>query len=605
VLWWGKNGIKTGRHPEEMDGVQVFLIHRRLAILDLSPTGWQPMGTADGRYWIVFNGEIYNFLELRQELEAIGYTFRSRSDTEVLLSAWAEWGPDSLNRLVGMFAFALLDTQENKIFLVRDFFGIKPLYYTQWSGGLAFSSEIQSLLELPGVKRKINPQGLYSYLRFGLTDAADQTMLSDILQLPPANYLEIEIDGLKINKPRIFWQVNLDQKTSIPFEEAKEYMRNLFIENVKLHLRSDVPVGSALSGGIDSSSIVSIIRYLEPSAELHAFSFFADDPKISEERWIRIVGKQARVIIHPVRILPEELVADLDRLIQAQGEPFGSTSIYAQYRVFREAQKNGIKVMLDGQGGDELLGGYMRYSAARLASLLSQHKWLDAVRFARALYRLPGLKKTILLSAHFLVPLWLYGMARRFVEDDLVPAWLSRRWFEKHGVEFIPIRRSRYGSEILREELYETLRISSLPMLLRYEDRNSMAHSVESRVPFLTPKLAEFLLSLPEEYLISLDGTTKYIFREAMRGLVPDAILDRRDKIGFSTPEYSWLRHLTPWVERTLETAKNLNIVPFFDYKGLEKEWSQVRKNKKKFDFRVWRWINTIRWVEIFNIEPQ
>jgi len=603
ILWLGKGGVGVAKEPLESSDSQVALIHRRLSILDLTESGWQPMGTSDGRYYVVFNGEIYNFLELKHELESLGYTFCSHSDTEVLLYAYAHWGKACLSRFVGMFAFALLDTQQRQLLLARDFFGIKPLYYTRWSGGLAFSSEIPPLLELPGVSRKVNAQRLYPYLRFGLTDHADQTLLTDICQLPSAHYLEIQIDNLQMSEPLPFWRVDLDQKNCMPFGQAKERLRDLFIENVRLHLRSDVPVGAALSGGIDSSAIISVIHHLEPSAELHAFSFMADDSAVSEERWIRIVGEHTRAIIHPVRILPEELVADLDSLIRAQGEPFGSTSIYAQYRVFRAAQQNGIKVMLDGQGADEMLGGYARYSAARLASLLAQRKWLEALRFAKALYQLPGRKKSLLQSGHFLLPPALYGMARRLVDDDLVPAWLNRRWFEDHGVEFLPNRRSGYGSEVLREELYETLRTSSLPMLLRYEDRNSMAHSVESRVPFLTPRIAEFLLSLPEEYLISKDGVTKYIFREAMRGLVPDAILDRKDKIGFATPEQRWLKYLAPWVGRTLEAAKDPALTPFFDSNALETEWERVKAGQKKFDFRVWRWINVIRWMEIFRIE--
>lgn len=603
ILWLGTGKVRVAKEPLESRDSQVALVHRRLSILDLTESGWQPMGTPDGRYYVVFNGEIYNFVELKCELESLGYTFRSHSDTEVLLYAYAHWGKACLSRLVGMFAFALLDTQQNQLLLARDFFGIKPLYYTRWSGGLAFSSEIPPLLELPGVGRKVNAQRLYPYLRFGLTDYADQTLLTDIRQLPSAHYLEIQTDNLQVGEPVPFWRMDLDQKSCMSFEQAKEHLRELFIENVRLHLRSDVPVGAALSGGIDSSAIVSVIRHLEPSAELHAFSFMADDPAVSEEHWIGIMGEHTRAIIHPVYIAPEELVADLDRLIQSQGEPFGSTSIYAQHRIFRVAQQKGIKVMLDGQGADEMLGGYTRYSAARLASLLAQRKWLEAARFARVLYQLPGRKKSLLQSGHFLLPPALYGMARRLVDDDLVPAWLNRSWFEARGVEFMPNRRPEYGLEILREELYETLHTSSLPMLLRYEDRNSMAHSVESRVPFLTPKLAEFLLSLPEEYLISKEGMTKHIFREAMRGLVPDAILDRKDKIGFATPEQRWLKYLAPWVERTLEAARSPSLTPFFDYTTLTAEWQRVKAGRKKFDFRVWRWINVIRWMEILQVE--
>lgn len=603
VLWFGSEGIRSSKDTVNMNQARIALVHRRLSILDLSESGWQPMKSPDGRYHVVFNGEIYNFLELRQELEDLGHNFHSHSDTEVLLAAYAQWGTACLPRFVGMFAFALLDAQTNKLVLARDFFGIKPLYYTHWQGGLAFASEIPPLLDLPGVKRGINPIRLYEYLRFGLTDYGHETLLSDIKQLPSAHYLEIGLDGLKIGNPTPFWHVDLRQKSDLSFAQASQQLRELFIDNVRLHLRSDVPVGAALSGGIDSSAIVCTIRYLEPSAEIHAFSFMADDPTVSEEHWVKMVGSHAQATIHPIRIIPEELVADLDKLILAQGEPFGSTSIYAQYRVFRSAQEAGIKVMLDGQGADEMLGGYVRYSAARLASLITQHRWLEALQFAKVLYGLPGRKKSLWLSGHYLLPLELYGAVRRWVDDDLAPAWLNRSWLEARGVQFQPMRPAKYGREILREELLETLHTSSLPMLLRYEDRNSMAHSVESRVPFLTPKLAEFLLSLPEDYLISNKGTSKHVFREAMRGIVPDSILDRRDKVGFATPEQRWLRYLAPWVEQTLEAVKDGQMTPFFSYPELLAEWRRVLNGQKGFNFRVWRWINVIRWVELLQIE--
>src|SRR5438876_5160192 len=286
-------GVKLHRDPGGQDSIEaVVLLHRRLSILDLTATGRQPMATPDGRYYIVYNGEIYNYLELRSELEDLGHQFRSRSDTEVLLAAYAQWGGQALTRLVGMFAFAILDTQERRLFLARDFFGIKPLYYASGPAGFMFASEIKALLELPGVSRRVNPERLYLYLVFGITDHGPETLFSDIHQLPPAHYLEVPLDGAWVNPPVRYWDIDLKPARHIPFGEAAERLREIFLKSIRLHLRSDVPVGTALSGGIDSSAIVMAIRSLAGGdLELHAFSYVADDETLGEEKWIDQIGR--------------------------------------------------------------------------------------------------------------------------------------------------------------------------------------------------------------------------------------------------------------------------------------------------------------------------
>lgn len=580
---------------------QAWLFHRRLSILDLTPSGHQPMSSPDGRFSIVFNGEIYNFLELKAELERLGHRFRSQSDTEVLLTAWAEWGKESLLRLVGMFAFGLLDTKERALYLVRDFFGIKPLYYCRTTGGFAFSSEITPLLRLPGVSRRANPERLYRYLRFGLTDEGEDTLFADVHQIPPGHFLRIALDTLEISGPTRYWCLELSEPISISFEEAAEKLRELFIESIRLHLRSDVPVGSALSGGIDSSAIVMVMRYLEPGLELHTFSYIADDPAVSEEAWVDLVGEAARARVHKVRPSPQELVADLDRLVQVQGEPFGSTSIYAQYRVFRLVREVGIKVVLDGQGADELLGGYIPYAGARLASLVRSGRLGEALSFLRRASQQPGRERTWKYALSHLLPTSLQPLARRLGGQELTPPWLRWKWFAERGV--IPsLPHPAYRKDHLRRELVQSVVYTSLPMLLRYEDHNSMAHSVESRVPFLHPRLAQFILSLPEEYIIAPDGTTKAVFRAAMRGIVPDAILNRKDKVGFATPEQRWLRELTSWVETQLSSG-TLEQVPPLDPEGVRQEWLAVLRGRRPFDFRVWRWLNLLAWARIFEVE--
>jgi asparagine synthase (glutamine-hydrolysing) len=575
------------------------LASRRLAILDLGEQGWQPMRSSDGRYYIIFNGEIYNYLELRRQLEAMGHTFRSQCDTEVLLTGFSQWRKDVLTRLVGMFAFAILDTKERSLFLARDFFGIKPLYYATWRAGIVFSSEIKSLMELPGLGRHANPRNIYRYLRFGESDQGGDTLLEEIRQIPAGHFMEVPLDHPFAANPRCYWKPSLDRPLDISFDDAANKVRELFLESMSLHLRSDVPVGVALSGGIDSSSIAAAMRHLlGPKLEVHAFSFIASDPEINEERWIDLLGRSTGAVIHKVRAKPEELEHDLDALIASQDEPFGSTSIYAQYRVFQMAHEKGIKVMLDGQGADEILGGYQYFLAARLASLVRQGNWTGAAAFLRKSSTSPGIGMMWLLSrsADHLLPENLKQVARRAIGRDLVPAWMDGSWFADRGI--VPrSANGRNGHGVLRHQLLETLTDTSLPHLLRYEDRNSMNFSIESRVPFLTPRLVDFMLSLPEQYVVAPDGTSKAVFRKAMRGIVPDEILNRRDKIGFATPERAWLNELRPWVEQCL-TSDSVEQVPALSRSGMMNEWEEVRRGHRRFGTHVWRWINLIKWSQ-------
>ena len=601
VLAFAGGEVRTGRDwPGGREGEGTVLIHRRLSILDLAETGWQPMGTPDGRYFIVFNGEIYNYVELRAELLELGHRFRSTSDTEVLLAAFAEWGAEMLPRLVGMFAFAILDTLEHTLFLARDFFGIKPLYCATTGHGFVFASEIKTLLELPGVPRQINPHRLYDYLRYSITDHGDETLLEGVSQLAAAHYVRVDLRTATAGTPVRYWKVDLDRRAEMSFEQAAEEVRERFLQNVRLHLRSDVPVGAALSGGIDSSAIAMCMRHLEPGLELHTFSYVADDPAVSEERWADIVVAASGAHAHKVGPTPEDLVAELDRLIWVQDEPFFSTSMYAQNRVFRAASEAGVKVMLDGQGADEILGGYRMYTAARLVSLVRQRKLGGALELLRNASRMPGRSGVWRQAGQFLIPPSVQGPFRRMVGESLVPDWMNGEWFAARGVAGRALRSSR-RKNALHEQLLHTVEESSLPALLRFEDRNSMAYSVESRVPFLTADFVQFILSLPEEYLISPEGTTKAVIRRAMRGIVPDAILDRRDKVGFATPEQRWLSTLAPWVDRVLQ-SEAARAIPALNHAAVLSQWAEIREGRRPFDFRVWRWLNLVRWSERFEV---
>jgi asparagine synthase (glutamine-hydrolysing) len=599
--------LQVGR---ECHGAEVradtVLVHQRLAIIDMGLTGWQPMSTPDGRYHIVYNGEIYNYLELRRDLERLGHRFRSTSDTEVLLLAYASWGIAAFRRLVGMFALAVLDSQQRTLLLARDFFGIKPLYYARWRDGHAFASEIKALLDLPGVGRTINPHRLYAYLRHGTTDHGAGSLLREVRQLPAAHWLELPMDGQPLADPVRYWDLDLSARSDLSLPAAADQLRELFLESVRLHLRSDVPVGVALSGGIDSSSIALSVRHLTgPSQELHTFSYIADDPRLSEEHWVDLAGTAAGAVVHKVCPSVDDLAQDFERLVTAQDEPFGSTSIYAQFRVFQRAQQVGVKVMLDGQGADELLGGYRGYLAVRLASLLRQKRWAEASAFFRRASTWPesGRRWLAMSTVGHFVPTRLQPSARRLVGRDLLPDWLNARWFAERGVG-VGTGLATSGTGELREALYRALSEANLPALLRYEDRNSMIFSIESRVPFLTPALADFLLSLPEAYLIDADGASKAVFRRAMRGIVPDAILDRREKVGFETSEWAWLTGLRPWVEQTL-AGDQARRIPALSLDGMQRAWQSRLDGQhpvRSVDSPVWRWINLIAWSGRFDV---
>jgi asparagine synthase (glutamine-hydrolysing) len=594
-------GVRTGSGAEALAG-DVVLLHTRLSILDLSAAGHQPMSTRDGRFHLSFNGEIYNYLELREELVRLGRTFASGTDTEVLLTAYAEWGAGVFDRLVGMFALALVDSERRLLVLARDQFGIKPLYYARLGGGLAFASEAPPLLTLPGVSRRANPQRVFDYLRFGRTDHGTETMFAEIRQVEPGSHVEVPLDHPHALRHSQYWRLEPQPADGLSLDEAAERLQELFLDSVRIHLRSDVPVGAAFSGGVDSSANVAAMRRLcGPGLDLHTFSYVADDPALNEKRWMELVGREAGAVGHTVEPSPQELAADLDRLIEIQGEPFGGTSIYAQYRVFRLAREAGIKVMLDGQGADELFAGYRYYLPDRIAGLLSGGRLVATARLLAAISTLPGATPAGMLAravGHAL-PKAAQGPARRLTPHRLVPAWFNEHWLRGHHIRADDPGRNSRGS--LREYRLDTVR-TGLRELLRYEDRNSMAFSIESRVPFLTPALAEFAAGMPDDYLIAPDGTGKLVLRESLRGLVPDPILDRRDKIGFATPEASWLRALTPWIDEVLAVNSGRVGGPLV-LTLVRRRLQEMIEGTRPYEPLAWRWLNLIRWADRLDVK--
>ncbi|MGE0760746.1 MAG: asparagine synthase (glutamine-hydrolyzing), partial [Pirellulaceae bacterium] len=584
-------------------GAEVCMIHRRLTILDLSEAGWQPMTSSDGRYTMVFNGEIYNFRELGSELTSLGCQFHSKSDSEVLLAGFATWGPAVLPKLIGMFAFAIWDHHAKRLFLARDFFGIKPLYFTTTSAGFAFASEIPVLLETTPVSRMANPSRLYLYLRYGITDHGDGTMFRDVAQLPAAHYMIVDQAAPSAVRIERYWDLP-DEQIDVSFAEAVNQVRQLFLESVDLHLRSDAPVGAMLSGGIDSSAIVGAIRELRgPQERIPAFSFIPTNSSESEERWIRAVVKEKRLDLHVVHPNPDDLPLGVYELVQAHGEPLGGSSCWAQHQVFAKVRETGIKVMLDGQGGDELLGGYRHHLGARLASLVRQRRMAQAWRFAGHCAAAPGCGWfwTMAQTADYLCPPSIQHWGRWLLQRDLSPSWMNDEWFQGAGVVPLPLRFDS-PAKALKWELRRAVREFGLAHLLRYEDRNSMAHSIESRVPFLTPQLARYTLSLPEEFLVSPDAVSKSVFREAMRGIIPAEIAARRDKIGFATPERNWLQTSRRWVAGVL-TSQAAREIPVWHFDRLPAEADRLVDGRGLSNSHVWRWTLLVEWTRQFAVE--
>src|SRR5690606_28349805 len=323
----------------------VALGHTRLSILDLSSAGHQPMLSADKRFSIVFNGEIYNYRELRTELQGLGHCFVSDSDTEVLLAAWMQWGQACLVRLIGMFAFVVLDRQAGTLTCVRDAFGIKPFFYAAQGGGeFYFASEMPALKELLPGKPTLDWQRAYDYLVHGDYDSGTGTFFEGIRHLLPGHLFIVDLKGERVAEPERWWAPRIVERTDLSFASATELVREQFLQNIRLHLRSDVPLGAALSGGIDSSAVVCAMRHVEPDLPIHTFSYIAAGSEMSEEVWVDRINAHVGAVPHKISVGSDELVRDLDSMILAQGEPFGSTSIYAQYRVFQLARESGVTV---------------------------------------------------------------------------------------------------------------------------------------------------------------------------------------------------------------------------------------------------------------------
>jgi asparagine synthase (glutamine-hydrolysing) len=577
----------------------------RLAIIDLTHGGHQPQTTQDERYSIVFNGEIYNYLELRAELSRLGAPFKSDSDTEVLLQAWALWGEAMLGKLQGMFAFAVYDTLDGTVTCVRDAFGVKPLFFFIDDKRFGFASELSALRLLRGGNTELNSQIAMSYLVDGKYDNGRNTFFSAIETLLPGEILTCRTEPSgPVVRLKKWWRVEDIEPKEVPFEQAVEQVRHEFISSVATHLRSDVPVGVALSGGIDSSAVAAVVRHLEPEMDLATFSFAATASTISEEPWVDLVNSRLGARAHKIKVQPHDLNNDINDLIAAQGEPFGSTSVYAQYRVFRSVKDAGIKVTLEGQGADELLAGYHGYPEARLRSLIEKKQFASALAFIRNWSRWPGRNWKVLVAqglAAMSPSLSNNSQLRQFALDlfklelDRAPTFVKAPFTQEALDASVPMNAEFHGRR-LSEALGLALGEAGVTSLLRHSDRNSMHFSVESRVPFLTTNLASLVLGLPEHHLVSAKGETKSVFRAAMRGIVPDEILDRKDKIGFETYDREWIRSVIASDRDLLGPIRDLE---FIDINAVSDALKSFEEGNPGSSWPTWRIINFSIWYQL------
>jgi asparagine synthase (glutamine-hydrolysing) len=560
--------------------------HLRLSILDLSPAGHQPMSTDDGRYTIVFNGEIYNFIELRTELEAEGVSFRSQSDTEVILHLYRKLGPACVDKFNGMFAMAIWDAVERTLWLARDRIGIKPLYYVLDGEKVVFASEIKAIVASGLVEREPNRRAIYQYFQHMFTTGAE-TFFSGVKRLLPGYWLLVRPDDHRLVR---YWDVPLDSEPDIsaPIGDYAARLREIIDDSVRLRLRSDVPVGAYLSGGIDSSSIVSLAQ--PRLGKMSTFSLaFDEGPEYDEREFVAKVRE--RYDTEHFEIVPgmEECWRALPEVVWWMDEPTVSAPTVSQYFLSKVAKEH-VTVVLGGQGGDELLGGYYRFFPRYLKSVLE-----GAVRGKRSI-------GDILTTARNLLGhMRIVGFRR--VGQKMGRYTAMMKMLDPTLLEHAHDTRAELMQDLpladpMNRMLYWEIK-NYLPGLLHAEDRMSMAVSLESRVPLLDHRMVEFAATIPPE-LKMRHLVTKFIERESMRGVVPDSILDRKDKRGTPSPLPKWFGGGLSDRVRSVLTDRRATERGIFDPALVERAMSQHTRGNGNYGDQIWMLLSVELWHRTF-----
>lgn len=529
---------------------EVGLGHRRLSIIDLSHEADQPMHYL-GRYSIVFNGEIYNYIELKETLLKQGYTFKTASDTEVLMALFDRDREKCLQLLDGMFSFVMYDAKENIIFCARDRFGEKPFFYSYEKGKHFYYGSEMKCLWAGGIPKEVNNRMMFNYLAYGFLDNPvdlSETFYKSCTRLPHSHYMILDVSTFELKLHRYY---DIDWKNtnnSISEEKAKETFKELFYTSVERRLRSDVPVGSSLSGGLDSSLVVCVIDELKKGTLQKQNTFSAIFPgfKKDERKYMDYVIGKTSVEPHFVTPTDAGMISTMDKLAFHQEEPFGSASIYVQYSVMQLAKENNVTVLLDGQGADEILAGYHPYYMHYFNELKSKNSSQYKIELNKYLTMHEGSEINVNV-----VNGWKNMLKSRFSSkaDNMRKVYERYKHFKKPFLNddffksyFSESYSNFYEFESLNHSLYSSSMLKGLQELLRYADRNSMAHSREVRLPFLSHEVVEFLFSLPPQFKIK-DGWTKWVMRETFKDILPEEIAWRKDKIGYEPPQKNWMNN--------------------------------------------------------------
>lgn len=587
--------------------VSTGLGHRRLSILDLSPDGHQPMCDPGGRYWLVYNGELYNFRELRAELEDAGWRFETRTDSEVVLNAYLAWGTECFQRFVGMWALAIYDAESRQLLLCRDRFGIKPLYY--WVSPdkiLYFASEIKQFTVCEGWAARLNSPMAWDYLRYSLTDHTEETMFAGVYRILPGHYFKGSAAerGFHADSalPLTKWYEFQRGQFSGSFHDAKAEFRSRFERAIDQHLLADVPVGVALSGGLDSSVITCCaseqLREAGSGVRLDSFSSCSSNPQYDERPWIDEVARACETRSHCFYVSGQRVFEDTADLVWTQDEPYQSQATLLGNHVFREARAAGISVLLNGQGADEYLSCYGQYASLRL--------WRDlrSLRLMRVLKERSGgrqIVSAILSKLRDRLPRIAHGavMARLARDEPLESVITGACWSDPEIRH--PYLRLDYQKNSAHHISHYQLMRDPLQRYLRWEDRNSMSSSIEARVPFLDHRLVEFAHSLPLEYL-DAPGRSKRLLVESMGSMLPAKVRNRQNKMGFATPERDWFmtEFRNEFIDLFLQNVEHAQ--GWIDKAAGLQFLRDMQSGRTPFDQSHWRIILFCIWMRRFGV---
>lgn len=573
------NLVTKNRGPDAegyyMDS-SVSLGHRRLAIIDLSEKGKQPMCNEDGTIWLTYNGEIYNFNAIKKDLIDKGHIFTSATDSEVIIHAYEEYGLDCTKRFNGMWAFCIYDSKQRKFILSRDRFGIKPLYYYYDDRRFIFSSMISGIL-CHDIQTAPNDRAILEYLAFNLVQHEEYTFFDRILSLSPGTNLVYELEQKRAIKHRYY---SLEPREP----QDENTIRDIFSESVRLRTISDVPIGSCLSGGIDSSAIVCLLdKYLK--TQFNTFSLVVPGRPFDETRYIKEIGNHTNVKQYFTTVEPDVFLDEMSDFIISQEEPVTGISPYAQYRVMKMAHEQGMKVLLDGQGGDEIFAGYKYFFSFYFYELLKHWRWLRLLGELSLSRNWPSIE----MLGFQLLPAWM----KYPVWEKMINTWINVDMINstKH------IDDPRWQAATLREGSLMTIFVTSLPQLLTLEDKNSMRWSIETRIPFLDFNLVEAAMGCTSSQKLH-DAKTKVIFREAIKDFVPPMILNRKDKVGFAAPSDELFRDESVITfSRNIIYSESFKKRPYWNWENVKLAFNAHTRRQANIGDIIWKWLNTELWL--------